>query len=244
MQLAKATTGRGKVLRNQLWIPIPELNPSLSVKLTAAGPLLMQLQRSNSASFGAVSSNSTNWRSSFNQQPWGSDLCHAQRSHTPQEIFLRWSQWQMVILQIRRQRGGLRLGCNLTQLAGHWGLCTALPDNDQHYIASICCREDPLLGPLWSDGLLTRRCCDAVSLRWPARKNPRDDGETIARWSQSMTKTPHTLTPIFMQWPRLGDPKFCPRARRLKLEHGLCRLRVKAQVSSIILMINFNICGD
>jgi hypothetical protein len=55
MQLAKAAIGRGKVLRSQLWIPIPELNTSLPIRLTADGPVLMQLQRSGPASLEAES---------------------------------------------------------------------------------------------------------------------------------------------------------------------------------------------
>jgi hypothetical protein len=46
MQLAKAAVDRGKVLRSRLQIPIPELNPSPQVKLTAAGPVLVRLKKS------------------------------------------------------------------------------------------------------------------------------------------------------------------------------------------------------
>jgi len=53
MQLGKAAIGRGKVLCNQLWITIPELNPSLPVRLTVDSPVLMQLQRSGPASLEA-----------------------------------------------------------------------------------------------------------------------------------------------------------------------------------------------
>jgi hypothetical protein len=53
MQLVKAAIGRGKVLCNQLWIPIPELNLSLPVRLTEDSHVLMQLQRSGPASLEA-----------------------------------------------------------------------------------------------------------------------------------------------------------------------------------------------
>jgi hypothetical protein len=127
MQLVKAAVGRGKVFHNRLWIPILELNNSLPIRLTVASPVLMQVQRSSPASLEAESAaTAPTGKLPSISSPWGSDLCHAQRN------FLRRSQWQMVILQIRH-RGGWWYELNLTQLAGHRGLCTALPDDGQHY---------------------------------------------------------------------------------------------------------------
>jgi hypothetical protein len=71
---------------------------------------------------------------------------------TPSDFIGR-SQWRIGISLIGH-RGGRRPRQNLTQLAGRRALLAAFPNGGKLCTVSVCCGQDPLLGPSWSNGLL------------------------------------------------------------------------------------------
>jgi hypothetical protein len=85
--------------------------------------------------------------------PRGREACRATEvAYTPSDFIGR-SQWRIDISLIGH-RGGRRQGQNLTQLAGRWALVAAFPNGGKLCTVSVCCGQDPLLGPSWSNGLL------------------------------------------------------------------------------------------
>jgi len=74
------------------------------------------------------------------------DACYATEvAYTPSDFIGR-PQWRIGILLIGH-REGRRPGHNLTQLAGRWTLRAAFPNGGKLYTVSVCCGQDPLLGP-------------------------------------------------------------------------------------------------
>ena len=78
--------------------------------------------------------------------PRGSDACLATEvAYTPSAIIGR-PQWRIGISLIGH-RAGRWPGHNLTQLAGRWALRAAFPNGCKLCTVSVCCGQDPLLGP-------------------------------------------------------------------------------------------------
>jgi hypothetical protein len=159
--------------------------------------------------------------------PWGSDACHAPEVAYTSSGFLRRSQWQMVISQFGHRGGGWRPGHNLIQLAGHQGLCIALPDSGQQYTASVCCGQDTLLCPSWSDGLLTS-LGDFVA----SQNKPTNWWRWIYSWMETVSDKNPTLTDTnFYVTTQTRGSWVHPQVWWLKQGSGICHLRVKAHDS-------------